>query len=180
MLRAFIKSPKESYRFERKYVEAHLSADHFITQLKIHPEGFRTLHPSREILNLYLDTPRMDFFQDNQAGNPQRLKIRIRWYPGQKITQLEYKIKKGSVGTKKIYNLPNVSLKELLEPKSYVKAFSGAPLPEEIKEQLMGLEPALINCYQRSYFGSTNKIFRATVDTHLEFKAPPRTETASY
>jgi len=94
-------------RFERKYKIESLSHAELIRIIKENPFCFREVFPKRQINNIYFDTPNFSHFKDNLIGTKYRTKIRLRWY-GELFgtierSQLEYKIRNSSVGTKKTY-----------------------------------------------------------------------------
>ena len=101
------KAVNNNFRFEKKIlVNSHLYKD-LIYLFK--SKGFKSLYPSRNICNLYLDDFNFTSYQDNVLGNCNRLKHRIRWY-GELFKRvnklkLEQKIKKGNVGKKNKFEI---------------------------------------------------------------------------
>lgn len=149
-------------RYERKYRIEGLSSPWIIQILRAHPASFRSLYPDRRVNNIYFDTPTLDEFYQNVAGNPQRRKHRLRWY-GEEAEVLpqpvfEIKIKDGELGTKEsqpLEDTPWVNLRELF--------------PQVPSLCYLPLRPVLINSYERSYWGSADGRFRITIDSNLTF-----------
>lgn len=149
-------------RYERKYRIEGLSPPWVNQALRSHPASFRPLFPDRQVNNIYFDTPTLDEFYQNVAGNPQRRKHRLRWY-GTVSEQLlspvfEIKIKDGELGSKESQALPTTPWSELRTLFRQVPALKYLPL-----------RPVLINSYQRSYWGSADGRFRITIDSKLNF-----------
>ena len=181
------------YRFERKFTATAAHRSEFIFQIKKHPAFFREVYHSRQVNNIYFDTPGLQFFNDNIIGVAERKKVRIRWYGdvnGKIISpKLEYKIKSGLLGTKWTFDLVDFELgsfvggSPLYPPqgrgvktfslKKYISdIFQKSNLPAEIIADLKMLSPTLINSYQRTYFLSADKKYRLTFDEGLKYYRP--------
>ena len=164
----------KTYRYERKFVAnktSRLAAELLVKQ---NSAFFVPMFYPRKVNNIYFDTPGLDCYFDNLFGNGNRWKARIRWYGDVFGTVekpiLEFKIKKGLVGTKKSFALPSFVLNEKeFYPNVFQTVFQKAELQTEIYERLKTLQAVLLNSYNRSYFASINKKFRITVDTELEY-----------
>ncbi len=163
-----------TYRYERKFVSEHFSSAETEAVVKQNSGFFTPLFHPRRVNNIYFDTPGLDCFFDNLFGNGNRWKVRVRWYNdifgeiGSPI--LEFKIKKGLVGTKKSFRLPGFTLnKNSFDAGLLGQLFAKANLPADVKERLATMQPVLLNTYQRSYFSTFNKKFRITIDSELEY-----------
>ncbi|MCI0396740.1 MAG: VTC domain-containing protein, partial [Chloroflexi bacterium] len=131
--------PEQELRYELKLT----CAAHWLPQarmwLRLHPEGFRVEHASRQVNNLYLDTPDLDYFKTNLAGLSERRKLRLRWYgelapagpDGQIPVQpiLELKHKTNMLGGKKQFILP--ALLDLAQPWAEILVTVRQDLPPE-------------------------------------------------
>ena len=143
------------------------------TWIRLHHEGFRTAYPSRQVNNLYLDSPGLTNLAENLAGQAERRKLRYRWYgrlPQPPIVDaiLELKIKHGSVGDKRRLALENPL--DLRRPFKEILADLHGELPEDwLPWVLNGSRPALINHYQRDYFVSPDGLVRCTLDYEQTF-----------
>lgn len=163
----------DNYRFERKFVGKKTDLRKTALLLKAHPECFRETYASRQVNNIYLDTPLLQYYADNHHGKDNRVKFRIRWYgalngrANQPI--LEIKIKKGLVGIKRSYPLQPLEIDETLDRERMLRIAAQSDLPDEVMEQLKRLEPVLVNCYSRSYYESFNRKFRITLDSDLQY-----------
>lgn len=151
-------------RFERKYRVDNLSMPHIKQIIKSHPASFYKLYPNRTVNNIYFDSPNMVCLNDNLTGINVRKKYRARWY-GADIKQiirpkLEVKYKENELGGKTIFDLSSFEL-------SNIKA-----LQKEVNHlipQQFSLQAALLNSYERSYWGTKDGKFRITIDSNLRF-----------
>jgi SPX domain protein involved in polyphosphate accumulation len=169
--------PEESedmhYRFERKFVFENKQAAYVESLVKNHPANFHEIFRKRFVNNIYFDKPDFDYYFNNFEGNSQRMKVRIRWYGGAfgwiREPILELKIKEGELGIKKSFLLPEFILKSGFNAQNIRQLIHNADLPENIQEQMKGLQPQLVNSYCRSYYRSFNHHFRFTVDSQLDY-----------
>ena len=165
-----------AYRFERKFTAAGADRFPFLVHIKNHPAFFREIFYTRQVNNIYFDTPSLTFYDDNKVGISERKKVRIRWYgniDGKIISpKLEYKIKSGLLGTKWTFDLKDFEMGNNFSKNYIFDIFQQSNLPEEIVEDLKSLAPALINSYRRTYFLSGDQKYRLTFDEHLKFYRP--------
>lgn len=141
--------------------------------IRLHPEGFRTAYPTRQVNNLYLDSPGLTNLAENLAGQAERRKLRYRWYgrlpqpPVVKAT-LELKIKHGSVGDKRRLALETPL--DLTQPYQQILADLQAEVPDDwLPWVLKANRAALINHYRRDYFVSPDGVIRCTLDYEQTF-----------
>lgn len=163
-----------NYRFERKFVAFNMSRLATEMVVKQNQAFFTSVYQPRRVNNIYFDTPGLDCFFDNLFGNGNRWKCRLRWYGNVfgaiESPVLEFKIKKGWVGTKRSFKMPDFNFDKLQFSKRDIDPlFSNGNLPDDIKERVAKLQPVLLNSYERSYFVSMNKKFRVTIDDQLEY-----------
>lgn len=161
-----------SYRYERKFIVPFNSIHSIYKILSINNANFREIYQSRKINNLYLDTLNLLFFKQNVDGLNERKKIRIRWYGefyGEIQPRLEIKKKLGLVSTKEVYNLSSLYLKKCTRIFDLTKVFDLQKIPSLIRQEINGLQPSLLNCYERRYFLSADNRFRVTIDYDLNF-----------
>lgn len=152
-------------RYERKYALDTIPESLIKAQLLQHPAGFRPLFPARRIHNIYFDTPEWTAFRDNEDGNPERVKFRLRWYGTERSNmwhpELEVKLKNGELGQKQYFAMKSSyrNLKEVLDDVQMQTPiyFGGC------------FSPVLYNTYLRSYWATANKAFRVTIDTDLAY-----------
>lgn len=162
-------------RFERKFVPLEVDPAEAGALIRQHPAGFREVYPPRAINNLYLDTPDRRHYFAHVNGAASRTKVRIRWYGPLPIRHgpaaLEFKYKRGLVGTKDGFRLSDFSAGNgsgLCVPAvSYLHL--DPELPAVAREALAGHVAVLGNRYQRRYFLSADGRFRLTLDWGLEF-----------
>ncbi|MFO1460700.1 MAG: polyphosphate polymerase domain-containing protein [Verrucomicrobiota bacterium] len=161
------------YRFERKYHIREVptwEVEHWVRRC---PALFYEVYAPRSINNIYLDDPGLGSYFENVDGMADRTKMRIRWYGPLLGTAarpvLEFKIKRGMVGTKASHPLSPISIGRGFGVNILRKALEASKLPDAVRYHLDGLEPALINRYHRKYFLSADGHYRITIDDHLEF-----------
>jgi hypothetical protein len=160
-------------RYERKFLVPPSAWSGVETHIRLNPALFRDIYHPRTINNLYLDSPALDLYFMNVAGNAERVKVRIRWY-GElfgPIPQpvLEFKFKNGLLGTKQSFPLPPFQLDDQFTVTTLKTLLDQAVLPASVRRRLPGLKPALVNRYQRKYYQSADRQYRLTWDTGLEF-----------
>lgn len=137
------------------------------TWIRLHPAGFRTTFQPRLVNNLYLDTPRLNSFNANQAGISTRQKLRLRWYGTiTTLTEkpvLELKCKSDLLGNKKLQTLDCVldwqrPYRQLLQT---IRQSAGEQWAFWLNA---ASQPVLINQYRREYFANADGSLRATLD----------------
>jgi len=164
---------ESGYRFERKYHIQEMSAEvveHWVLRC---PALFHEVFAPRFINNIYLDSPGLAAYFENLNGLADRTKLRIRWYGGLlgpvRKPVLEFKIKRGLVGTKAAYRMKPFALERGFGFEDLRPVLEDPELPEGVRVELAHVEPALINRYRRKYFLSADGRYRVTVDSGLEF-----------
>lgn len=166
-------SHTDDFRYERKFLISQMSPEEIEGIIHIHPALFSEIYHQRTVNNIYLDHPNMNCYLDAVNGNEERVKIRVRWY-GDAFGQinhpvLEFKMKKGLVGTKKIYPLDNFLIDQDFQLNTIKEIITRSTIPEILKKDLCSLTFSFINRYQRKYFQSANRHYRITIDSKIEF-----------
>lgn len=166
------------YRYERKFVLLESDERDVEMLMRLHPARFSEIYAARYINNVYFDTLAGDNYLDNVAGTDQRLKCRVRWY-GELFGEvesptLEFKIKRGLVGTKQQFALSPFRWERASKIGIVEKSFLTSALPANVLLYLRTVEPTLLNRYRRRYFESQSKAFRLTIDTDLSFQTVGR------
>lgn len=136
--------------------------------LLMHPSGFRSPYPERQVNNIYFDTWDYRAYAENLAGVSERSKLRYRWYgdsPGPAPGQLEVKQKRNHFGWKLRFKISDT----IWEP-GYswqdIRAGLKAALPLDAQLWLaQNPLPVMLNRYRREYFVTANGLIRATIDT---------------
>lgn len=162
---------KKTFRFERKFVVPYLNMAE--TEAVVHSNSyvFSEIFYERQINNIYFDSIDMSSYLDNILGNSNRTKVRIRWYGefnNVKKPVLEFKVKRGLVGTK--YRFPLKEFKLPCSLKEMNLIFERSNLPEWVMNRLKTSRFALVNYYKRKYFLSNCKTFRITIDSDLTYR----------
>ena len=140
--------------------------------IRRHPAFFIEAYPPRWVNSLYYDTPGLGGLADSVNGLRDRVKMRVRWYGERaRIVEspvLEFKRKRGRLGSKDRYELAPIDLTADIAPPA--EALTGNPrLPDDIGAALRLLEPATLSRYRRLYYLSADRRFRLTLDTDLSF-----------
>jgi len=171
--RPLIQPESAEHRYEKKFVVDGLRARDVIAILKQHPAMFRELYPMRYVNNIYLDSPLLADYYSNVNGYHQRQKIRVRWYHDLfryvDDAILEFKKKEGEVGTKEQHPFPSFNFDKNLTESDFRNRIQNANLLAMVKFRLQNMEFSICNRYQRWYFATPDKRFRATVDAGLSF-----------
>jgi len=162
-----------NYRYERKFLIPHLTADKVRSLVRLHPAMFREIYHQRYVNNIYFDTVDMKSYFDSVCGAADRLKIRVRWYGelfgAVEKPVLEFKFKKGFLGAKESYPLGSFHLDERFGAGVLKDMFEKSDIPHILKIQLPALEPALLNRYSRRYYLSADGQYRITLDSEMQF-----------
>ena len=161
------------FRFERKYEITDLPPEEIEAYVLRCPAFFREAFPPRYINNIYLDTESLENYFQNVSGVANRTKVRVRWY-GDLLGEvakpvLEYKIKRGLLGTKDFHRLAGFTLEEGFDFDDLKEVFDRSQLDGSVRNELDLVRPTLLNRYHRKYFISADKEYRITIDTQLEF-----------
>lgn len=161
------------YRFERKYHICDMptwEVEHWVERC---PALFGQAYAPRWVNNIYFDSPDLAAYFQNLDGMADRTKLRIRWY-GSLLGPvarpvLEFKIKRGLVGTKESYRLQPFTLATNFSTGELDPVLTGSDLPDAVRMELDSVEPVLINRYHRKYYLSADGHYRITIDSKLEF-----------
>lgn len=158
-------------RYERKIPVYGFEESVIRGYIRLHPAGFREIHETRMVNNIYFDSPSLDCGLANVEGHRERLKFRIRWYGcfAGKIDapRLELKIKQDHLGAKQAFNLNSFHAGEHVNSKMIGDLIRQSPMPETIIRSLKPMKPVLVNSYTRTYFLSSDRCYRLTLDTDL-------------
>ncbi|MBN1804554.1 MAG: VTC domain-containing protein [Sedimentisphaerales bacterium] len=162
-----------NYRYERKFFISGLAWEKVKLLVKSHPAMFREIYYPRYVNNIYFDTFDMKSYFDNVYGASDRVKVRIRWYGDLfghiEKPVLEFKIKKGLLGTKKTCLLKPFCLDEHFDSQLWAEVLEKSDIPHILRMRLLLLRPALLNRYNRCYYLSADRDYRITVDNDMEF-----------
>ncbi len=163
----------QDYRFERKFFITDLSYQEVEHIIRHHPSFLSEIYHKRYINNIYFDTNDLRYYFDNVDGAADRIKVRIRWYGdlfGEvKKPVLEFKIKKGLVGTKKQFRLAPFVFQQDITGQKIQDWLKQADVPEWVKVMFPHLIPTLVNRYGRKYYQTPDKKYRVTIDDHVTF-----------
>jgi hypothetical protein len=136
------------------------------TWLQLHPAGFVTAFPTRQVNNIYLDTPALDSLNTNLAGTSRRQKLRLRWYgtATRRVRPwLELKSKENLLGSKRRVQMATPI--DLTEPWTGILQAVRDTVPQDWHAWLhAALQPTLFNHYQREYYWTYDQGIRATID----------------
>lgn len=165
----------DTLRYERKFAVETPDAYMVRVAVKRHRAMFRTLHPPRNVNNIYFDTLGLAAAHHNLEGIPERWKARLRWYgkfwgPATNAA-LEMKRKHGNVGGKERFPLARFEVSPAFTRAAIGEAITAADPSPTIVAALGGLEPSLANHYHREYYATPDGRFRVTIDSDLTYLA---------
>ncbi len=162
-----------SYRYERKFLVDDLQIAQVKSIIHLHPHMFHVTYPPRFVNNLYLDSSDLENYYDNINGAAERRKVRIRWYGEAfglvKHPVLEIKLKKGLVGTKYDYPLQPFYMDRGFNHQRLMTIVRASGIPENVRQDLLCLQSALLNRYYRHYYAAWDGNYRVTLDNGMTF-----------
>jgi len=157
----------ESARQEIKFVTNHYNYHEIILWIRMNEHNFVNAYQDRWINSIYFDTYDYHSYVANLSGQSARTKLRYRWYGKKKYPsagQLEVKIKRNFFGWKKTFPVANDPYKEGDNWRKVIKNIA-CQLPGDVAHMLRSYNfPVIINRYKRSYYVSSDKKIRITVD----------------
>lgn len=166
----------DTFRYERKFLVQNRPHQVVEAVVRRHPAVFRKAYPDREVNNIYFDSADYQSLRDNIEGVTNRTKTRIRWYGdvrGSAVNpKLEFKIKRGLVGTKEIHSLAPIDTADGRIRHNVVDQLRRSTLPERVGLHMAMIQPCLLNSYWRKYFVSADGRFRITIDRDLRYYRP--------
>lgn len=153
---------RSDYRIEKKFILGKYQNDKVEKLLLIN--GFTQIFLPRRINSIYIDTYNFDFAKDNINGVSRRKKIRFRWY-NDNLNEifLEEKNKQNFQVNKIVSKIP------FLVNKNFIVRDLQRYLDENNnKVSNYNYKFVLKTNYLRSYWISSNKQLRATIDTNIK------------
>ena len=160
------------WRYERKFVVSEFLQQKIELIIRLHPALFSEIHHQRWVNNIYFDSFSARNYHDNIEGLRNRVKVRIRWYGSfwgkVKEPMLEFKLKEGILGAKKIFPLSPFFIDEKIGVTGINDMIRNSDLPDLVKTYLSPLTPCLLNRYLRRYYRSWDRSYRITVDSGME------------
>jgi SPX domain protein involved in polyphosphate accumulation len=174
--KSYLLNPSEQ-RFERKFTSENLSYSDLENILDIHPALFIKSHPDRWVNNIYYDTFNLDCYKDHVSGCASRSKYRVRWYGdhfnNNSLKTFEIKRKNGLVGSKIKFQLFENDIKFFFYCEGLNSLIRKPPIDMKIISHVENLNANVGNRYYRSYYETSDGLFRITIDKNLEFFAIP-------
>lgn len=160
----------ETYRFETKFCCTLKHIDAVYSWIHRSPHFINKQFPDRHVNNIYFDTYNLNDASDNLIGLGRREKLRLRWYGDENARvamQLEKKIKRDLMGTKRIVDvgelcLENMSRTELTQTLEDA-IYSSAPADLRLRN------PVVRNRYRREYYVDGDNKIRITIDRESAF-----------
>lgn len=156
-----------NYRYEIKFVLDESSYSDALQWLYVYTNAVNR-YPDRYINTIYLDNPDYESVRDNLAGISDRLKVRIRWYDGDSVVNLEKKMRSGRLGRKETTPLDlgddfSSELSPLvLRNRINNTLYSEIELTDDYYTSILGVR------YLRKYF-EDQVGFRVTFDEKIQF-----------
>tara|TARA_B110000261_G_C12984606_1_gene317824 strand:+ start:80 stop:760 length:681 start_codon:yes stop_codon:yes gene_type:complete len=155
-------------RYERKWVFNSIDHNQLFILLNRSNFLFTNQFSDRQVNSIYFDDENHTSIKQNIDGISEKKKYRLRWYGDFKIITnptFEIKSKKGFEVSKKNFDLPEMSNLNLLDYNDVEKIELLINSNFNFKNKLF---PILTTHYLRSYFISSNKLVRSTVDRNLK------------
>ena len=155
-----------SLRREVKYVANEMFFTQVLRWLETSELGLRKHFPDRLVNNIYYDTHSFDAYADNVDGISQRSKLRYRWYGPSLIPvngNVELKRRSNACGTKESY--PVVLDREVAMHFELLQSIRKSVPPEWDALLDFYSEPVVSNRYYRSYYTSSCRKVRVTLDS---------------
>jgi hypothetical protein len=135
--------------------------------LNMHPAGFFSPYPDRQVNNVYFDTWDYRAYAENLAGVSERSKVRYRWYgdsAGPAPGSLEVKQKRNHFGWKLRFRIADAPYKAGEEWRD-IRHSLRSQLPEDGQLWLdQNPLPVMLNRYRREYYETADRLIRATID----------------
>jgi len=162
-------SVPEDARLEIKFVSYASNLHSLLNWIHLHPFGFYSPFPVRQVNNVYFDGYNFISYTENVSGASQRTKVRYRWYsasiePSAGI--LEIKRKRNFFSWKLYHSVKN---------SPYKPEMTWSFIRKNIRNQISNEGrfwidsnpfPILLNRYSRMYFVSGDEKIRITIDTN--------------
>jgi hypothetical protein len=159
-------------RCERKYP---LSAAELLEVRwwqRAHGHRFERAYPSRDVSNVYFDSPDWGCYADNLSGITGRAKCRLRWYGGlrdARTMSFEVKYRRNAVGGKRQQSVAITGLALASLPIGGLYRWLRPRLQGELRLWLdEAHRPVLYNRYRREYYATSAGI-RMTIDTGIVY-----------
>lgn len=164
---------EKNFRYERKFLVDEMEPEQVRMLVRLHPALFYEPYPPRNINNFYLDSREMEKYYENVSGASDRTKVRVRWYHNLfgdiNKPVLEFKVKRGLVGTKYSYPFAPFKVGRGFSSQDFRKAITISDLPQQVMRELRDLDIVLLNWYHRRYYATRDGRFRVTIDSDLTY-----------
>jgi len=162
----------EVYRHETKFCCSYEEVDSIYRWLNQSSYTLTKHYPDRYINNIYFDWFNLQDASDNLIGLGRREKLRLRWYGDQDAAvpmQLERKIRRDTLGTKKILQLQSFSVKGMSKSALAERIVSHDTGSLMLHTDLRLRNPVIRNRYLREYYQDGSGRFRLTIDRWQQF-----------
>ena len=174
-------SVPDDARLEIKFVSYASNFDTLMSWIHLHPSGFYSPFPNRQVNNVYFDGYNYTAYTENLSGVSERTKVRYRWY-GATIEPCA-----GTLEIKRKRNYFGWKLYHRVESAPYSPEMNWRSIRKKIRNQIseqgriwldLNPFPILLNRYRRRYFISGDGKIRVTIDTNQavwdqRFKSEP-------
>ena len=134
--------------------------------------AFFVAYPSRQVNNLYLDTPEASCLNDNLLGARERSKLRFRWYGTDSCAvqgNLDLKCKLNQLGWKVRCPVPMTLDLEAITWDECMQRLERCATGVIAHWLSLVDRPTLLNSYVREYYESMDREIRITVDYGQRF-----------
>ena len=159
---------KNNLRYERKFIINNLTIPELENILRSSNFNFKKNFAKRKVNSIYFDDQDTSSILENLDGNNFKTKFRIRWYGDKKIISnpiLELKIKESYINYKKLFKIKLLK-KTNFSKKNIDFIFNFLKKKHSFLKNKFAISSTH---YDRSYFVSSNKNIRATIDSNINY-----------
>ena len=137
------------------------------------PYSFKNSFNDRFVNSIYYDTINYKALNENLSGVSQRYKTRLRWYNKLNKTNncfLEFKMKKGVVGSKHIIPIKlDLNLEAIMHSEIIYKVSNHLSDNDYLIFNYCSHNPVVLVRYKRSYYESKSYNIRVTIDQGIRY-----------
>ena len=159
---------KNIFRYERKFIVRNITIPELENILRYSNFSFKKSFNKRKVNSIYFDDFDTGSILENLDGSNLKTKFRLRWYGEKKIIKnpvLELKIKESYINHKKIFEIKSLN-KEYFSKKNINNILNNLKKRHFFLKNKFAISSTH---YDRSYFLSSKKNIRATVDSNINY-----------
>lgn len=159
----------DELRYELKFVSYDRNYPVITNWIKTSTFNFKKAYPDRIINSIYFDNDQLSTFNDNIPGFSRREKVRYRWY-GENIEPkcgtLEIKNRRNNYGWKYLYPVNELKFENNDSWYNFTESIKNRITDDGTYYLNKYPIPTLITRYNRSYYVSSDRKLRITIDSN--------------